>query len=263
MSLWTTLDRLFQAGVKTPVALAATAACSVKSGDKRRFHIDSAGRWVNRQKAASFVSHTVHSVRYSDLRQNVLEHWCEQYRPGPNDVVLDIGAGIGEETVVFSHLAARVISIEAHPDTFNAFTETVRRSGLQNVTPVNCAITDKDGTVFISDQPEHLANSVVGGGNIPIPARSLSSLCTEFGIGHIDFLKMNIEGAELLAVQGLGDLSISNMAISCHDFIADAGGPDSYRTKAGVSAFLSAKGYSVSERKERKNPWDAGLLYVR
>jgi FkbM family methyltransferase len=269
MTLWTTLDRLFQSGIKTPVALSATAACATKRGARRFFFVDSLGRWVNRQAAATFVSPTVHAVRYSDLREHVLDYWCAGYRPGPGDTVVDIGAGIGEETVVFSHLVGetgRVLAIEAHPHTFAALSETIRRSKLANVIPLQCAITDQDGTICISDTIDHFANTVIlgggGKGEVKVPARTLASLCADLGISSVDFLKMNIEGAERLAVKGLGNLTISHMAISCHDFVADDGGSESFRTKAEVRSWLAAQGYEVTQRDVVRFPCDKDTLYV-
>jgi FkbM family methyltransferase len=271
MTLWTTLDRLFQAGIRTPVALAATVACATKSGDSRIFFVDRAGRWVNRQASATFVSPTVHAVRYSDLKKQVLDNWCDGYRPCPGNTVIDVGAGIGDETVIFSHLvgrSGRVISIEAHPQTFAALCETIRRSNLSNVIPVQCAITDADGSISISDGTSHVANTIIDNGildgdaTVTVPARALASLCAELDISHVDFLKMNIEGAERLAVKGFGALTIDHMAVSCHDFVADDGGADSFRTKADVGASLAAQGYQFRERQVLYFPWDKDTLYV-
>ena len=273
MTLWTTLDRLFQAGIRTPVAIAATAACATKPGDSRIFFVDRAGRWVNRQASATFVSPTVHAVRYSDLKKHVLDYWCEGYRPRPGNTVIDVGAGIGDETVIFSHLvgrSGRVISIEAHPQTFAALCETIRRSNLSNVIPVQCAITDADGSIGISDGTNYVANTIIDNSTldgdltvtVTVPARALASLCAELDISHVDFLKMNIEGAERLAVKGFGELTIDHMVVSCHDFIADDGGADSFRTKAEVGASLTAQGYEFRERQVLDFPCDKDTLYV-
>ena len=36
-----------------------------------------------------------------------------------------------------------------------------------------------------------------------------------------------------------------NVCIACHDFLADAGGPNELRTKADVIAFLKQNGFAV------------------
>lgn len=227
------------------------------------------GRWLNRQAEATFVSPTVHTTRFAAARQWVLDHWTWGYCPEPGDTVIDVGAGIGEETVVFSHLvgdAGRVISIEAHPRTFACLRKTIEYSGLKNVTPLSCALAEKDGELSISDADFHLGNSVIGqAGTTPVTARSLDSLAAELGLGDIALVKMNIEGAEKLAVDGMAETAsrIRNLVISCHDFLVDhyGAGPD-MRTKAHVRSVLQDQGFSISTRPEALEPWVRDYLYA-
>ena len=69
-------------------------------------------------------------------------------------------------------------------------------------------------------------------------------------LSRVDFLKMNIEGAERFALSGMGEMlrKTKNVCIACHDFLADEGGPDELRTKADVIAFLKQNGFVVSLR---------------
>lgn len=250
MAVWTTLDRMFQAGIKTPTVLFANAAISLRGRDGRCFSVDPIGNWINRQEQATFVSPTVHAARYETVRLSILDAWCHTYTPSAGDVVFDIGAGIGDEAVIFSHLVpdGRVYAVEAHPRTFACMQRTAELSGVANVTLLPCALADKDGSLSISTGLSHVSNTIMNGGDIEVPARSLSSLCRELNIGRIDFLKMNIEGAERLAVQGFDDLDIRHIAISCHDFIADMGGGDFYRTREEVLRALRSLGYRITER---------------
>jgi hypothetical protein len=48
--------------------------------------------------------------------------YCYEYTPRLNDVVLDVGAGVGNATLLFARLVGsngRVIALEAHPTTFD------------------------------------------------------------------------------------------------------------------------------------------------
>src|SRR6516165_8867283 len=67
---------------------------------------------------------------------------------------------------------------------------------------------------------------------------------------RVDLLKMNIEGAERLALSGMGEMvqKTRNVCISCHDFLANGGGPNEMRTKADVIDFLKQNGFLVSLR---------------
>ena len=50
--------------------------------------------------------------------RNAEDYWFEHYQPKPGDVILDVGAGRGEDVLAFSREVGgtgRVLAIEAHP----------------------------------------------------------------------------------------------------------------------------------------------------
>lgn len=255
--------KLDEFGLRRPIAKIASLAYSGQA-----FEVDTDRRWINRQADATFVSPSIHTTRYADVHQWVLRNWAWDYVPRAGDTVIDVGAGIGEETVVFSKLVGetgRVISIEAHPDIFGCLRDTVGSSRLDNVTLVQCAVADEDGELSISTADCHVAGSVMeGGGDIKVPARSLDSLAEELGLGDVAFMKMNIEGAEKLAMRGMSRLfpRLANACISCHDFIADLGGSDDFRSKAEVRAALEAAGYTIRTRPDDPECWVRDYLYA-
>jgi hypothetical protein len=79
----------------------------------------------------------------------------------------------------------------------------------------------------------------------------------------VDFLKMNIEGAEQLAIKGMKKCvsAIANMAIGCHDFLADHVDDDWYWTESVVRQLLLVSGYEVVERRsDDHRRWARGIL---
>jgi FkbM family methyltransferase len=254
-------DRL---GLRGLVARGASAAYR-----DSRFTVDQDGRWVNRQPEATFVSPIFHTTRYSAVREWVLYNWAWQYMPRPGDTIIDVGAGIGEEAVIFSQLVGetgRVVSIEAHPSTFACLERTIKLSGLSNVHPVFAAVADQDGELFISDTDEHLTNSVIGRSEgICVPARTLDSIADQLAVEKVALLKMNIEGAERLAVKGMERLAplIEHAVISCHDFLADRGsGGDEFRTSKEVRAELERLGFHISMRPDADEAWVRDYLHA-
>lgn len=190
------------------------------------------------------------------------------YEPREGDIVFDIGAGVGAETLLFSRLAGasgRVVAFEAHPGTFERLTLLCRLNRLANVTPLQLAVAAADGQLSISDADEHVANTIldVGGAGIAVPARRLDGVATELGITRIDLLKMNIEGAERDALLGMGELidATRHVCISCHDFLAERGGAERLRTKAFVRAFLLERGFSLTSRDGADDPWTRDYVY--
>jgi FkbM family methyltransferase len=196
----------------------------------------------------------------------VRDPFLYDYTPRPGDVVFDVGAGIGAETLVFSRLvgpSGRVVSIEAHPRTFERLERLCRLNRLTNVTPLQVAVADADGELVISDRGDHLRNTVLDGDGIAVPARRIDAIAAELGVKRIDLLKMNIEGAERAALRGLGALvaSTRHVCISCHDFLADEGGADELRTKAFVREFLLEHGFHVASRDDADEPWTRDYVY--
>ncbi len=235
---------------------------------RSEFAVDSEGRWVNRQPEATFVNSTLHTTTYENVRRWVTDNWAWEYLPQDGDTVIDVGAGIGEEAVIFSHLVGprgRVISIEAHPETFACLESTIQLSNLKNVRPLNVAVADRDGELFISTAENHLESSVLGASEgIRVKARSLDSLADELRLEKVDLIKMNIEGAEKLAVRGMTQIAhrVRHAAISCHDFISDRTGDEQFRVKAEVRAALEAHGFSIETRSDAPEPWMRDYLYA-
>lgn len=251
--LFRVAQRLDAFGLRPLVARLASLAYP-----DQKFSVDDRGRWINEQAECTIVSRDLHTARYSVLADQVAHLWLYRYTPRSGDVVVDVGAGMGEEAIVFSRLvgpSGRVLSIEAHPETFACLEQTVLRSRLSNVTTIHCALADADGKAVIGDE-DYLGNSILRGGAIEVPQRSLGSLCAEQGVERIDFLRMNIEGAEKLAVRGMGGIPVRNICISCHDF---CGLP----SKAEVTTTLESLGYRVETRPaEPGAPWIGDYLYA-
>ncbi len=263
------MSRLFQVvkildgiGLRRPLAMVLSL---VMPG--RRFSVDRAGRWVNWSRAATIVSPSLHFTPYEKVHGWVIENWCWDYRPKAGDVVIDIGAGIGEETVAFSKMVGptgRVISIEAHPETFSALVATVERSKLDNVTLLNCAVADKNGSIQIGTADCHVASSIFQGAGTTVPAKTLDSIVDQLGLGDIAFIKMNIEGAEKLAIRGMDAViwRLSATCISCHDFVADLQHDEQFRTKSEVLAALRAHGFRIRSRDDHPECWVRDYLYA-
>jgi len=186
----------------------------------------------------------------------VLDLWCYKYLCRKGDVVIDVGAGVGDDTVAFSRLvgkSGRVIAIEAHPATYQCLLKTIEENKLENVVCVNVALSDTSGFVSFSDDKLFMGNTfLVEGGRIKVKVTTLIELLDELGLTGANFLKMNIEGAEAHALRGMRKIlkSVPNIVISCHDFRAINGEPDGFRTLAGVSEVLAEAGYRSYRRHE-------------
>jgi FkbM family methyltransferase len=209
---------------------------------------------------------TAHRDR--DREELARDLFFQEYTPQPGDTVVDVGAGAGEEVELFSRLVGpggRVYAVEAHPATFAALEARCARAGLDNVVAVHAAASDRAGTVSFSDDESYLENRITDGkGALVVPAMTLDELLDGWAVERIDFLKMNIEGAEEAALRGLAGSAprVRHLAVSCHDFLADRGGDPANRTRAAVERVLAGYGFRVTvRRRSDRRHWTRPYLY--
>ncbi len=176
-----------------------------------------------------------------------------RYRPRAGDVVFDVGAGDGGETLYLASMvgtSGRVVSVEAAPTPFGRLHELVRRNAWPQVTPLHIALTSTPGSVTISDDPERwvAGNIFEAEGSVEVEGRTFDDVCDSLGIEHVDWVKMNIEGAEKDALRGMERMAphIQNFTISCHDFLGTEWG----RSKDEVLAWLEGHGFNAEMRGE-------------
>lgn len=214
--------------------------------------------WVLDVKGNFFVSRGPGWAYDFDYLTDVYEQYSGfAYRPGRGDVVIDVGAGLGEESFLFSRWvgdAGKVFSIEANPATYLALRRLVTLNNLRNTKTELLAISDHNGTIFIEDDDDLFLQNTIATSKDEAKKMTEVSCCTldEFfiknSISRVDFLRVNIEGAEQLLTQGMSACigKIKHVSISCHDFRE---GLEFYKTREKVLQFLKANNFSVTFQK--------------
>lgn len=225
----------------------------------RIFYDDS---WIHKHSDGVIVDrdiHWAHSI--SEIISTTFDHFFHIYKPKLGDTVFDIGAGIGGETFVFSKKVGQngtVVSIEAHPKTFICLTKMCEYNRLKNVIALNLAIIDKESEVFIEDLKNHIKSSVVNKKTgILVRGTTLDKIINDLNINNLDFLKMNIEGAEKMAIKGMPNTvkKTRYICIACHDFIAKRNGREEMKTKNEIIKFLLKNNFKIVSRENDKRDW--------
>lgn len=154
--------------------------------------------------------------------ENHRGHTVLGFAANASPLVVDCGAHKGEfAQSVAAAWAARCHSIEASPVLF----ETLDLP--QGTQGYNFAVSGEDGeiTFTISDNPEasHIGATSHSSDahEITVPARSLAGFLDSLGDEDIDLLKLDIEGAEIAALESLTDRHLSRIGqitIEFHDF---------------------------------------------
>ena len=226
-----------------------------------------AGGWVHRYPRGTFARGDIGAgppLRLDRDARDIFLFGCD-LREG--DTVLDVGAGAGEEVRTFSRsvgASGRVIAIEAHPVTYSLLVRNCNYSRLYNVEAVHRAITDRSDVVYLTDHGASIANRLSRSEDgVSVPSSSLDDLADEMKIGRVALIKMNIEGAERAAIQGMDRLieRTDCVCVSCHDFLVASGADESMRTKEIVAQFLRDRGFTVRTRDDDPRPWVRDYLY--
>ena len=190
---------------------------------------------------------------------NTKEYWLQHYVPKEGDIILDVGAGRGEDTLTFSRAVGktgRVIAIEAHPLSFAILRNFCRLNRLTNVTPVHLALMDREGTVqIVASESSWMENAIAADkedAGVAVRAGTLDEFCKAERLGDIAFLKMNIEGAEREALLGMKSVlpHVRQICVACHDFRSNLGHGEQFRTRSFVEKLLTDYGFTLLSRSE-------------
>ena len=180
------------------------------------------------------------------------DYWFHLYQPQPGDVIVDIGAGRGEDVFAFSRAVGpegRVIAIEPHPVSFATFRKFYMWNRLDNVIALNYACVDEPGELQIETLPVWESNYVRSGPpsatSYPVTGIRFDQLCEQLSIDCIDYFKMNIEGAERYALPGCREALKRTrfITVAAHDFRSARGEGAEFSTLEFVRAFLSDAGF--------------------
>ena len=187
--------------------------------------------------------------------------------------VFDVGANVGAWTVLMSKLnpSARIHSFEPNSAAFALLEFNVKENGCGNVTLINAAASDREGTTLfqVPSSASIYGRIVPTEQTIDDDARFLNAntsqvlllrladYCRKAGVAEIDFMKMDIEGHELAALRGLEPLLSERRVRSLYVETIEAN-----HTRAGSSfsdfvRFVNECGYelwSINEEGEPHSP---------
>jgi FkbM family methyltransferase len=131
-------------------------------------------------------------------------------------ICVDLGAHIGLYTVLMSRKAEQVIAFEPTDYTRKILEQTLTLNNCNNVDVRSDVVAESTGVIKFYDTGSRIsnANSLVPVGK----SINLNSLALDDLQLSIDFLKIDIEGAELMALKGAKKLlsSVKYMTIEIH-----------------------------------------------
>ena len=154
----------------------------------------------------------------------------------PGDVIIDVGGHIGYFTLIFAKsvgFEGKVFAFEPEPTNFEILRKNVEINGYQNVVLEQKAASDKNGTceLFVGQRSS-------GANRIYQPKKTktqrfksviadtirLDDYFSNSDLKNkIKFIKIDVEGAELLVLKGMRDILQNNKTLTIFtEFIKDA-----------------------------------------
>lgn len=122
--------------------------------------------------------------------------------------VVDVGANIGAYAVWAAGRmgSGRLIAIEPNPVSFERLQNSISRLSVET-SAYEVACGDADGEIALHFQPGYTVSSSVvsftGASEAAIVRlRRLDDILADEGIAHVDLLKIDVEGAEAMVLQG-------------------------------------------------------------
>jgi len=133
-----------------------------------------------------------------------------------DSVCLDVGANIGLYSLGLSALApkGRVYAFEPSPSAFGHLQSNLQVNRATNVVASNLAVSDTTGTVhfhdfsffsagsFSSDEGSLLSSESYGSQSFEAATTTLDELVADRKLDRVDFVKVDVEGAELSVLAG-------------------------------------------------------------
>jgi FkbM family methyltransferase len=172
---------------------------------------------------------------------DILQLFC----PTKGDIVVDVGACLGRYTLTSSNLVGengRVVAIEGDPSHYEMLNKNLKLNGVSNVTAINCMVGSKDMHLMVGSEHNYL---ILGSkdmhinyqddsyrefdetgraqiGDTTVYLNTLDNLLIkEHGISEVNWIKIDVEGAELEVLNGAHNI-LSNskrikLLIEIHD----------------------------------------------
>jgi FkbM family methyltransferase len=201
-------------------------------------------------------------VFMTNHEEDIIEH----FTPKEGDIVVDIGAHMGRYTIISSKRVGangKVVAIEADPSNFEMLNSNIKLNQLTNVTPLNYAVYSKETKIklYLPDEESGytmhhsiMSNYVftkykdkTGDKFVEVSANTLDYLLQLKGITDVNWVKIDVEGAEFEVLKGASNvLSKSKdiaLLIEVHNL---SGGTNLYRP---IIEFLNLYNFKIEFEK--------------
>ena len=203
------------------------------------------------------------------MNNSDLDLFFFNYSPKEGDIVINVGVANGSEIPEFSKLVGnkgKVFAIEADPNCCRRLKKLKNILSLKNLTILETAVGETNKKIKFYQDKDEINNRILDDDEdcknfIEIEQLTFDKILNSQKLNTIDFVKVNIEGAEmnLLKSLNISNCDILNWCIGCHDFLGEK-----FRTYDNVYVWLKENNYQVKKyyiEKKKIEKWRKYYLY--
>jgi FkbM family methyltransferase len=200
------------------------------------------GRWLRKKMPVyEFRSSSTNDAKFkfeaSDTRQNAYFTFVDEddirktfWNPSAGQIVVDVGACYGSYTLPALAAGAIVYAFEPKPEEFAALVQNILLNDgfCVRSQAFMCGLSNKEDEKMpfdtIRSSIQRRDDGDIGNFDSSIQVTTLDSVVRKGEIPRIDFLKIDVEGAELEVIEGARE-SIKKwrpyILVECHNFMRD------------------------------------------
>jgi FkbM family methyltransferase len=141
------------------------------------------------------------------------------FNPSEGDIVVDVGAYLGRYTLTSSRRVGedgKVIAIEADRSHYEMLNKNIKLNKMPNVRAINCMVGSQDTHITYQELlgKDLHESELMQFGNNKIHVNSLDNLLIkERGINKVNWIKIDVEGAELEVLKGAHNILTNSKRI--------------------------------------------------
>lgn len=128
----------------------------------------------------------------------------------PEMIFVDVGANIGFYTLLAAGKVSSILAFEPDKTNFAILQKNIEHNHIK-ANLYNLALADKLGEIFLFENPENFGDRRIyqfdsSGAKVAVSAVNLDDFLETHNISKVDLIKIDIQGAEGLALQGMKKL---------------------------------------------------------
>ena len=195
----------------------------------------------------------------------------ERFSCKKGDIVVDVGAHIGQYTITSSDRLGpngKVVAIEADPANFEMLKLNINLNQFTNVLPINYAVSSKEEKVklYLPSQESGFTkyNTIMTDRArtekdkfIQVNANTLDNLLQQNGISHedVNWIKIDVEGAEFEVLKGATRILSKSKDIALLIEVHNLAGGNNFYTQ--IVEFLGSYGFKIEFEKKYESRREA------